>query len=34
VPTSWHHATCNLDEFTLSLGGQGDVADASELATA
>ena len=19
VPTSWHHATCNLDEFTLAV---------------
>jgi hypothetical protein len=34
VPTGWHHATCNMDKFTLSLGGQGDVADASDLATA
>jgi oxalate decarboxylase/phosphoglucose isomerase-like protein (cupin superfamily) len=34
VPTGWHHATCNLDDFTLSLGGQGDVADMSDLATA
>ena len=31
VPTAWHHATCNLDAFTLSLGGQGDIGDAEPI---
>ena len=24
VPPHWHHATCNLDPFTLGVGGRGD----------
>ena len=24
VPFGWHHATCNLDPFTLGVGGRGD----------
>jgi len=34
IPNSWHHATCNLDALTLSLGGQGDIGDASRLVVA
>ena len=31
LPDNWQHATCNLDALTLSLGGQGDIGDVSEL---
>eukprot|EP01045_Picozoa_sp_COSAG04_P047706 COSAG04_NODE_17943_length_455_cov_1.014045_1_plen_35_part_10 len=31
VPTAWHHATCNLDAFTLSFGGQGDIGDSEPI---
>jgi len=24
VPDDWYHATCNLDDFTLGIGGKGD----------
>ena len=34
IPNSWHHATCNLDALTLSLGGQGDIGEASRLVVA
>ena len=32
IPGMWHHATCNLDALTLSLGGQGDIGDSDESA--
>ena len=24
VPDQWYHATCNLDDFVLGVGGKGD----------